>query len=262
MHWGSEVVSGRGTQGEALAGVNALTSPAFCPDSKQPELKHSAVKILKAELPWRLLAMAWFDDDRALRARERLVPLMARFDFAACVPFGRERTGVLFRAAAYEAPADALLEEIEAVLGLNASEALHYVDKKRGQRRSMRLAASDGQTRLDAFLLGGDTQAEHWIAPLLQEQQSAQGYVRLLLGAGAKPPRAAPARGRQVCSCFDVREEQISVALLSSTGDAAARLAQLQQRLQCGTNCGSCIPELQRMVRSQIAQASVALVGS
>ena len=52
MHWGEEYLSGRSTTGEPLAGVNALTTSAFCPDSKQPELKHAAVKILKAEMPW------------------------------------------------------------------------------------------------------------------------------------------------------------------------------------------------------------------
>ena len=35
--------------------------PAFCPTSKQPELKHAAVKVLRAELPWRLVARAWLD---------------------------------------------------------------------------------------------------------------------------------------------------------------------------------------------------------
>ena len=59
MHWGEEFVSGRRGGGGRIAGINALTSPAFCPQSKQPELKHAAVKILKAELPWKLLALAW-----------------------------------------------------------------------------------------------------------------------------------------------------------------------------------------------------------
>ena len=45
--------------GLSKAGVNALTTSAYCPSSKQPELKHAAVKILKAELPWSLLAVAW-----------------------------------------------------------------------------------------------------------------------------------------------------------------------------------------------------------
>ncbi|MDE2399165.1 MAG: nitrate reductase, partial [Burkholderiales bacterium] len=42
MHWGGEVLSGSDGAGGALAGVNALTNPAFCPQSKQPELKQAA----------------------------------------------------------------------------------------------------------------------------------------------------------------------------------------------------------------------------
>ena len=58
MHWGEEFLSGSTSTGERMHGVNALTSPAYCPKSKQPELKHAAIKILKAELPWRLLGVA------------------------------------------------------------------------------------------------------------------------------------------------------------------------------------------------------------
>ena len=50
MHWGEEFLSGSGSAsagsepGERGAGVNALTTPVFCPRSKQPELKNAAVK--------------------------------------------------------------------------------------------------------------------------------------------------------------------------------------------------------------------------
>jgi assimilatory nitrate reductase catalytic subunit len=64
---------------------------AYCPTSKQPELKHAAVKILKAELPWSLLAVAWLAPDEALHAREEFKQVMTLFPFASCVPFGRER---------------------------------------------------------------------------------------------------------------------------------------------------------------------------
>jgi assimilatory nitrate reductase catalytic subunit len=37
MHWGEEFLSGQSAKGERLAGVNALTTSAYCPDSKQPE---------------------------------------------------------------------------------------------------------------------------------------------------------------------------------------------------------------------------------
>ncbi|RZL97008.1 MAG: nitrate reductase, partial [Variovorax sp.] len=88
MHWGAEYLGGRSGTGEAIAGVNALTTPAYCPDSKQPELKHAAVKILKADLPWGLLAMAWLPAEQALAVERALRTLMPRFEFASCVPFG------------------------------------------------------------------------------------------------------------------------------------------------------------------------------
>ena len=52
------------------------------------------MKILKAELPWSLLGMAWLPADEALHVREELRRLMRAFPFASCVPFGRERAGL------------------------------------------------------------------------------------------------------------------------------------------------------------------------
>jgi assimilatory nitrate reductase catalytic subunit len=251
MHWGEEFLSGSNGTGERVTGVNALTTPVYCPRSKQPELKHTAVKVLKAELPWRLLGVAWLPEDRALIARERLKPLMQAFSFSTCVPFGRERSGVLFRAAAYEAAPDELLAQIEDILGLGGQEVLHYVDKRKGQRRSMRLAAVGGQTRLEGFVLGGDISAEVWVKPLLQDELPAHAYGRMLLIPGAKAPVAVQARGRQVCTCFNVTEPEITDVLQTCEGPAESQLMQLQDRLKCGTNCGSCIPELKRLVREQ-----------
>ncbi len=256
MHWGEEFLSGVNGTGERTTGVNALTTPAYCPKSKQPELKHTAVKVLKAELPWRLLGMAWLAEADALRAREALKPLMGAFSFATCVPFGRERSGVLFRAAAYEAASDELMQQIERILGLGGHEVLHYVDKRRGQRRTMRLADVDttegARTQLEGFLLAGDISAEAWVKPLLQDELPAKAYGRMLLVPGAKAPVAVQARGRQVCTCFNVTEPQIVDTLQACTGHPDAQLGQLQERLKCGTNCGSCIPELKRMLQAQM----------
>ena len=255
MHWGEEFVSGSSGNGAPLHGVNALTTPAFCPRSKQPELKHCAVKVLKAELPWRLLAMAWLPADKAVAAREQLKPLMSAFAYASCVPFGRERSGVLFRAAAYEAAPDEMVARIEGVLGLAGAQVLRYADKRRGQRRSMRLDPVRDTTRLEGFLLAGDVSAEEWIKPLLQDELPAQDYGRLLLVPGARAPVAVHSRGRQVCTCFNVAEPQIVAALEKCEGSPEQQLVQLQSSLRCGTNCGSCIPELKRLVRAQLRVA-------
>ena len=258
MHWGSEFLSGCSSTGHRLAGVNAITTSAHCPASKQPELKHAAVKILKAELPWSLLGAAWLPEGEALQARERLKDVMTLFPFASCVPFGRERAGVLLRAAAHEAPSEDLIARIEGMLGLGASDALRYADRKKGQRRAMRLVRHGDQTRLEGFLLAGDTRAQAWIKTLLQDELPAQAYGRLLLAPGARAPGAVQPRGKQVCTCFDVTEASIRDHMNRCTGNEEERFASLQSSLHCGTNCGSCLPELKHLIRSCIARAKAA----
>ncbi len=246
MHWGDEAV---------LGGVNTLTSPAVCPQSKQPELKHAAVQIARADLPWRLVALAWCDDVQALQLRAALRPLFEHFGYAACVPFGRERSGVLFRAAATGAIPDELLKRIAALFGLEGADTLSYADPRRGQRRSVRLSRAGGEQHLDAFLLAGDTRAEAWIAPLLQQSLPAQAYGRFLLAPGATPPGPAPVRSTQVCSCFDVSELAIQQTLATCVGPPEVRLSTLQATLHCGTQCGSCLPALKRLVGLQAVTA-------
>ncbi len=259
MHWGQEHLGGASSTGEPLAGVNALTQSAFCPDSRQPELKYAAVKVLKAELPWSLLAQAWLPQDRALAAQYELRALMPQFPFAVCVPFAGHssltdnaaaREGIALRCAAAEAPPVDTLARIEQILGLDAHNVLRYWDRRQGQRRTMRLADVDGQQRLEAFVLAGDIRAQAWIRTLLLDQLDARPYGRQLLLPGAQAPATITARGKPVCSCFNVTQTEIHAVLERAAGSATQRLDQLQGVLLCGTNCGSCLPELRRMARA------------
>ncbi len=258
MHWGAEYLSGSSSTGEQLAGVNALTTSSFCPSSKQPELKHAAVKILKADIPWSLIGIAWLDESAVLTAWQALRPLMGMFSFASCVPFSNntpleqassERQGLMFRAASFEPPSDEVLDQIELILGLKTLDALRYVDRKKSQRRVVRLTRVNDDVQLNGFLLGGDTSSEAWIKTLLQDELPAQTYGRLLLVPGAKAPVAVQSKGKQVCSCLNVTDAAISDYLGACHGNEEERLASLQGALKCGTNCGSCVPELKRMIR-------------
>jgi assimilatory nitrate reductase catalytic subunit len=253
MHWGDEFLGGHTPLGMPATGVNALTSPQFCPTSKQPELKHCAVKVSKVALPWRLLGLAWLEAPDALMARQALTELMPRFAFATCVPFGRERHGVLFRAADVQAASDALIEEIERLLGLDGRQVLHYSDSRRGQRRSVKMSGEGSEARVEAFLLGGDTSAESWIRDLLERQLPAQGCSRALLQPGLQAPPDTRAPSRQVCTCFGIAQPEIEELLSQCSGTAEQRLTMLQSRLACGTNCGSCLPELKRLARLHAA---------
>jgi assimilatory nitrate reductase catalytic subunit len=250
MHWGSEFMAG--------PGVNALTNGAFCPQSKQPELKHAAVKVSKAELPHRVIARAWLDAHQALTRRADVLQLLSALPYAACVPFGREpddKVGIWLHAASTEPMADDLLLRIEILLGLSGADTLRYADARAGQRRTIGIARTADDTKVTAFLLAGDVRAAGWIGELLVEQLPADLYGRALLSGSPVAPSPVPARGAQVCSCFDITEPQIEATLAHCDGAPDAQLAQLQAELKCGTNCGSCLPKLRSMVRKQVAFA-------
>jgi assimilatory nitrate reductase catalytic subunit len=267
MHWGDEFLGGSTRTGQPAGGVNALTLPQICPTSGQPELKHTAVKILRAELPWRLMAMAWLPAERALQVRRQLRALGSALPFVVSVPFGTDRDGidrqgVLFRTAAHEAPPTTFIEAVEALLGLSGAEVLRYVDRRHGRWRAMRLGDGGQGKRLDGFLLAGDTSSGVWIRELLERQTPAQPYGRLLLKPGAEVPAALAVRSPQVCSCFDVSAAQIEAKLVDFAQAPAPRSAEqslqcLQEQLRCGTNCGSCLPELRKRIarRAALAQA-------
>jgi len=162
MHWGSRFTSG--------AGANALTLSAFDPFSKQPELKHAAVRVERVAMAWRksFACSGTADAQRAASA------LLARFDYAALSLSG-----------------DLLCVELAAVAPPEART----------------LAALK-----DIF---------------------GAAYVDAL-------------QGRAVCACFSVSEEAVRAA-----AQAGTTLARLQAELKCGTNCGSCMPELRRMLRDE-----------
>jgi assimilatory nitrate reductase catalytic subunit len=183
---------------------------------------------------------------------------MARFAFASCTPFSnkvpadsptKERSGLLFRAAGHEAAPDELLQQIEEIFGLNGPTLLRYADKKRGQRRAVLLHHGEDAVTLQGFMLAGDTSAQSWIKTLLQDELPAHAYGRTLLAPSAAPPVPVASRGTAVCTCFGVTELAINAHLRQCSGSPTERLASLQASLQCGTNCGSCVPQLQRMVR-------------
>jgi len=260
MHWGSEFLGGRGKgqDGGRMQGVNALTQSANCPTSRQPELKHAAVAIKAVNLPWKLVAMAWLPAEKALIAREALAQVARDFAFFSCVPFGNEgrddevsQVGVMLRMASEKAPDAQVIAQLEVWLGVQASDTLRYEDVNRQQHRAMCLIGEGESLRLQSFLMAGDVAAEAWVRPLLQESQSVAALGARLLRPGKQPPGNISSRGKQVCTCFNVTEPQILAVLPQCSGTPEQRLAQLQGELKCGTNCGSCVPALRKLIQIQ-----------
>ncbi len=59
-------------------------------------------------------------------------------------------------------------------------------------------------------------------------------------------------KGEIVCSCYQVGSKQIEKAIASGI----CSVDELGGKLKCGTNCGSCLPELKRFIPT-VAELSV-----
>ena len=82
------------------------------------------------------------------------------------------------------------------------------------------------------------------IAAFSQPPKTANERLALLAGVA---PSGKAAVGAVICSCFGVGEAQISQAVAAGCRDVQT----LGDKLKCGTNCGSCIPELKKLVDAQ-----------
>jgi assimilatory nitrate reductase catalytic subunit len=248
MHWGSQFMHG--------AGVNTLTASDFDPHSKQPELKHAAVQADKVELPHTLVAMCRFAADAipsAQQLAERLQPLLAKFDYASVNLVGREHAVVVFRAYSAAPPDPASLRELDRLLTLDAPEStMHYRDLRRGVFKAARVE----RDAVVAVRLVGETAGEEWLKNMMVQGASAEAVRPWVLAPVSTAPRGTLNRGRIVCNCLDVSETEIRRELLPGV-----TLEELQARLRCGTECGSCLPELKRMraAQEQLAAAESAI---
>ena len=230
MHWGARFLGGEGR-----LGVNELTVGALDPSSRQPELKHCAVRVLPAQLAWRLVAFGGADEASALF--EQLTPCMTGVPYAARTLIGRERTGVRLALAAETAPSARLLARIDEAFGLGGAEVVKYDDTS----VSRQVALQDDRVR--AVRISGSVRSERWLRDLWLRDAPIGELRRYLRLAGDPPLDAAMSLGRTLCNCFDVRESEIDAFLATRRS-----LDELQRQLRCGTNCGSCLPELRRKI--------------
>ena len=243
MHWGSQFMNS--------PGANALVSEATDPYSKQPELKHAAVQIAKLDLPYPLaMIRACPNQKSALELMQRARAALPQFAYATLGLYGRGNPLVVFRAA-LAAPISAdLLAEMDLLFGLDGEQgAILFADAKRHvAKKAINL---DG--RLLGVRLAGEVLAQSWLKKAMAEDELDASLIRFALAPSAKPPVSVAPRNI-VCKCADVSDVQINGALA-----AGASFSQLQEQFKCGTFCGSCVPDIKRMVAATQTQEAIAI---
>ena len=265
MHWGPEFFGGK----SGVGGVNALTIEAFDPYSKQPELKHSAVNIQRVHLPWQVVVFVYSEHWLSLWQKARA--LYPEFDAAVCVPVGREQTGVLFRAASAQAPAKEVIDRLQSLFECEGGEVMVYSDPKTDARRRIGVkvqTSPQGQTAtLNKVFLAGNIESEGWLRNYFDQQLDVMPLRSFLLAPESQPPGVQTEAVRMVCNCVGVSEQAIqagiAIACAKSPGsnlcaDENQLLSGLQGSLKCGTQCGSCVPEIRKLIRAQASLATMA----
>ena len=246
MHWGSQFMHG--------LGVNALMPPNFDKTSKQPELKHTAIKLEKLELTWRMTIMRSCQN---LALLEQVRALMPQFDYASCGLFGRDSSNgigmLILRAASEAAPVYDLIAQIDDILGMtDDAPCLNYNDAKRGisKRILVENNATNGKPQVTGVRLMGETLAADWLKDMMTTGQFTdeihyKEFSRWALAPLSAPPAGQQSRGKIICNCLDVSQNEIVENI-----ELGADLLTLQNKLKCGTECGSCMPELKRLVQT------------
>lgn len=115
-------------------------------------------------------------------------------------------------------------------------------------------AAGFTRNQLQVVLLSGPELPEYdkaWLANQMGTQFSPeQDRLRLLSGLPADPSQQT---GKTICACYQVGEQTIINALQNGEAESVECLG---EKLKCGINCGSCIPEL-RILANKHACAPV-----
>ncbi len=240
MHWG-EMVTG-------TPGANLFTLGATDPVSRQPELKHAAVRIDKVELTQKLVALRTTPVGQEGREQvliwgQRLGSILPQDGSATLTLAGRERPVLHLQwawspeHAAPDLQAERL-EQVARALDLPEDQSLVYLDERRGIIKRALVEADN----LTGLVFAGETAATGWLLEALVEQRAMQDLKPWLFAPRSQPPAGGISRGRIVCNCMNVGENQIREALA-----AGATLEVLQTELRCGTGCGACMPELRRL---------------
>ena len=239
MHWGDRFLKG---------GVNAITQPAFDPLSKQPELKHTGVRLDPADLPWTFFALI---EGNVQHHFETLRPLCEAFSYASLSLTGRERPALLIRAANAAAPDAQVLRDIDRCLGLDEGPVLAYDDPRRAIGKRVRI----DNGRITAIRLAGETLAQHWLQDLWLQGRVDEPLRRWLLAPLSAQPgnaSAAASGNKTLCNCKNVSQDAVCAGIRRGLD-----LQGLKQTLGCGTQCGSCVPEIKRLLAATAQPVAV-----
>ncbi len=217
IHWSGPTASD--------ARVGAIVNPVVDPVSGEPEFKHTPVKVEPFVVEWQAFVLS------------RTAPQLDALTWWTRV----QGEGFL----RYEAGGRGKVggEWARALLGVDEdADWIEYEDRSAGVYRAAYLV--DG--RLQACVLvakAGALPPREWLGSLFAQEVLGAGKRAVLLAG--RPAEASADAGPTVCSCFGVGRNTICAAIREKGLRTASEVTAC---LKAGGNCGSCLPEIGKLL--------------
>jgi len=234
IHWNDQVASD--------ARVGAVVNPSVDPLSGEPEFKHTPVRVDKFHVAWHGFSLS--------RRAPALtgITYWTRIHGTQFVRYELAGRNPLSEQGDRGAWARALFEVDDA-----HADWLEYEDRTAGVYRAVHVV--DDRIENCVFLSARpDLPAREWLASLFAKDKLDEAD-RIAVLAGQPIGKGADT-GPTVCSCFGVGRNTICTAIREQGLKTAA---QITACLKAGGNCGSCVPELKKLlVDTELARLSAA----
>jgi assimilatory nitrate reductase catalytic subunit len=221
IHWNDQFASS--------ARVDSLVAPIVDKTSGQPEFKFTPASLLKLETAnWAVIASRTEISCQSFTYWHSTVKQDQAYIYRVCVDSDFDWQGFI--------AAKRLQEQGPA----QAYE--HYLNTDTMDQRF--LCYSDQQVEMAIFC-----RPQQQLLPSNSRLKTILDYQQLSGYWGLMTDDTAVEEGKLICSCHRVSEEKIVDAIeqgCQSTED-------LGKKLKCGTNCGSCIPELNHLITQTLS---------
>ncbi|XLZ69319.1 molybdopterin-dependent oxidoreductase [Massilia sp. SR12] len=220
IHWNNQTASD--------ARIGAVVNPAVDPVSGEPEFKHTPVMIDRFPVKWHGFVLS--RDALQLEALAYWTKVQGK-DFQRYELAGRNTI-------------QDFGEWARQLLGIKDDDAdwLEYADRSSGVFRAVHLV-DDCIAQCIFISARPDLPARQWLASLF-EKEKLELADRAALLAG-RPIEAGVDAGPTVCSCFGVGRNTICNAIREKN---LTTTAQITACVKAGGNCGSCVPELKKLL--------------
>lgn len=208
------------------ARVDALVAPITDPISGQPESKHTPVKVASYFPAWQGFVLS----------RTRLA--LSDTSYCACT----QGAGYWRHEIAGEVLPETWRDWVEAAAQAGG-DWIEYRDNAMGRYRAACL--QEGRL-VAAFFIAPDQRLpeREWLSSLFSRSSLTQADLAGLL-SGRAPLGDVADTGRNVCACFSVGEKTIQQAIKAQ---GLSSVEAVGQCLKAGTGCGSCVPEIRRLL--------------